>query len=179
MAEDRPVAAAGTSAPGSSGADRGASGSPAAGSGAPGPEVAALQQALAAEHVAVWGYGTVGAALAAGARTPATTAEQAHRTVRDQLTALLVDRGAQPVQPSGGYALPFPVLSAVDAARLAVTLEEGTARAWAWVLDQATARPTRVLAVSVLGDAEVRAVGFRALAGTTPVTSAFPGLPST
>ena len=143
-----------------------------------GPEVAALQDALAAEHAAVWGYGTVGAALPESARGPVTAAEGAHRDVRDRLTQLISDGGADPVPAEGGYALPFPVLSAVDAARLAVTLEEGTTRAWAWVLDQATGRSTREWAVTVLGDAEVRAVGWRSRAGATPVTTALPGLPT-
>jgi hypothetical protein len=151
-------------------------GSGATGSG--GPEVAALQGALAAEHAAIWGYGTVGAALPEPARGPVTDADAAHRDVRDRLTALISSRGADPAPAEGGYTLPFPVLSAVDAARLAVTLEEGTASAWAWVLDQAAGRSTREWAVTVLGNAEVRAVGWRTRAGTTPVTTAFPGLPA-
>jgi hypothetical protein len=45
------------------------------------------------------------------------------------------------------------------------------------VLDQATERSTREFAVGALTGAEVRAVGWRATAGKTTVTSAFPGLP--
>jgi hypothetical protein len=77
----------------------------------------------------------------------------------------------------GGYALPFPVLSAVDAATLSVVLEDGVAAAWVRVLDQAAERSTRELAVEVLSAAEVRAVSWRSAAGQTPVTSALPGLP--
>jgi hypothetical protein len=47
-----------------------------------------------------------------------------------------------------------------------------------WVLDQAAAKPARQLAVDVLAGAEVRAVAWRALAGETPVTTPFPGLPA-
>src|ERR671916_810906 len=83
-----------------------------------GTENAALREALAAEHAAVWGYGVVGAALAVEARPPATAAETAHRDVRDRLTALLDERGADPVPAQGAYSLPFPVLSAVDAPKL-------------------------------------------------------------
>jgi predicted DNA-binding transcriptional regulator YafY len=140
-------------------------------------EDAALQDALAAAHAAVWGYGVVGAALAAGDRGPVDDARAAHRDVRDELVALLDSRGTDPVETQAAYALPFPVLSAVDAAALAVTLEGGVASAWAWVLDQATERTTREWAVSVLTATELRAVGWRAAAGSTPVTSAFPGLP--
>jgi len=141
------------------------------------PEDAALQDALAAAHAAVWGYGVVGAALPVEAREPVVAAEQAHQDLRDQLTALLTSRQADPVDDEAGYALPFPVLSAIDAAALAVTLEDGAAAAWTWVLDQATERSTRVLAVAALTAAELRAVGWRAQAGRPTVTSAFPGLP--
>jgi hypothetical protein len=142
-----------------------------------GTENAALGEALAAEHAAVWGYGVVGAALPEGDRQPAEAAEAAHRDVRDQVTALLVGRKAEVVDAKGGYALPFPVLSPVDAAALGAVLEDGVTAAWVRVLDQAAERSTRELAVGVLGAAEARAVGWRTAAGQTPVTRAFPGLP--
>jgi Domain of unknown function (DUF4439) len=140
-------------------------------------ENAALGEALAAEHAAVWGYGVVGAALGEDARPLASAAEAAHRDVRDQVSALLAGREADVVDAEGGYALPFPVFSEVDAAALAAVLEDGVASAWVRVLDQAAERSTRELAVASLSAAEVRAVGWRAAAGQTPVTRAFPGLP--
>jgi hypothetical protein len=141
-------------------------------------ENAALGEALAAAHAAVWGYGVVGAALGEGANSTAAAAETAHRDVRDRVTALLVERKTEAAGAEGGYALPFPVLSAIDAAKLAVVLEDGVAAAWVRVLDQAAERATRELAVGALGDAEVRAVSWRAAAGEMTVTSAFPGLPT-
>ena len=142
------------------------------------PEDAALQTALAAAHTAVWGYAVVGAALPPGSREPAAAGRQAHRDLRDRLAELLTSHGLDPVGTQGGYALPFPVLSPVDAAALAVTLEDGTSAAWTWVLDQATEAGTRELGVATLGAAELRAVAWRAAAGRTPVTSSFPGLPA-
>ena len=144
---------------------------------ATGPEDAALQDALAAAHVAVWGYGVVGAALPEPDRGPADLALAAHRDVRDRVAGLLDSRGADPVAAEAAYALPFPVLSPVDAAELAVTLEEGVAAAWTWVLDQAGERSTRESAVTALADAELRAVGWRTAAGRSLVTDPFPGLP--
>jgi hypothetical protein len=141
-----------------------------------GTEDAALQEALAAEHAAVWGYGVVGAALPEPARDPVVTAQSAHRDLRDQVAALLTAHGATPVAPQAAYALPAPVRTADDAAALAVVLEEGVEAAWVRVLDQAAEPATRTLAVGALGDAEVRAVGWRGRAGRTPVTSALPGL---
>jgi hypothetical protein len=142
-----------------------------------GTENAALSDALAAEHAAVWGYGVVGAALGEAGRPRAGDAESAHRGVRDQVSALLADRKADVVDAQGAYALPFPVLSEVDAAALAVVLEDGVATAWVRVLDQAAERSTRELAVGVLSATEVRAVGWRIAAGKSPVTTPFPGLP--
>lgn len=137
----------------------------------------ALQDALAAEHAAVWGYGTVGSALTAGDRTYVVAAQEAHRDLRDRVSALLVAHGAQPVAAQPAYALPFPVLSTVDAAALSVALEQGTTAAWVWVLDQAAQRSTRELAVAAASEAEVRAVSWRGRAGQVPLTRATPGLP--
>lgn len=151
-------------------------GAPASAGAPAGPEEAALQDALDAAHVAVWGYGVVGAALPPRERDPADAALVAHRDVRDQVAALLDSRGVEPVAAEAAYALPFPVLSPVDAATLAVTLEDGAAAAWAWVLAQAAERGTREAAVGALTDAELRAVAWRTAAGRTPVTTPFPGL---
>jgi hypothetical protein len=141
-----------------------------------GTENKALQKALAAEHAAVWGYGVVGAALGPDRQKPAAAAEAAHRDVRDEVIALLDRRNTAPVGAEGGYTVPFPVLSAVDAAALGVVLEDGVAAAWVRVLDQAAERSTRELAVGALSAAEVRAVGWRVAAGQKPVTKALPGL---
>ena len=142
-----------------------------------GTENAALGEALAAEHAAVWGYGVVGAALAEESQPAAAASETAHRDVRDQLVSLLATRNAEAPGAEGGYALPFPVLSPVDAAALAVVLEDGTSAAWVRVLDQAVDRAVREFAVGALAGAEIRAVGWRGSAGQAPVTKAFPGLP--
>ena len=140
-------------------------------------ENAALQEVLAAEHVAVWGYGVVGAELGTAKDDPAVASQAAHRDLRDHVAELLDSRHVTPVPAKAGYALPFPVLSATDAAKLAVALEDGTSRTWVRLLDQASEKSTRQLAVESLGAAEVRAVAWRTTAGTTPVTSPFPGLP--
>jgi hypothetical protein len=142
-----------------------------------GTESTALREVLAAEHAAVWGYGSVGAALPPQSRPQASAAENSHRDVRDRLAELLQERGDDPVPAEAGYALPFPVVSAVDAAALAVVLEDGVAAAWVRVLDQAVQSTVRRLAVDELAGAEVRAVAWRRAAARTPVTTAFPGLP--
>ncbi|HEY0125640.1 MAG TPA: ferritin-like domain-containing protein [Blastococcus sp.] len=141
-------------------------------------ENAALSEALAAEHAAVWGYGVVGAALDPTAQASAVTSEIAHRDLRDRVIGLLAERDTEPVGAEGGYTLPFPVLSPIDAAALAVALEDGVAAAWVRVLDQSVERSTREFAVGALTAAEGRAVSWRTAAGQSPTTSAFPGLPT-
>ncbi|SOD92890.1 ferritin-like domain-containing protein [Blastococcus haudaquaticus] len=143
-----------------------------------GTENAALREALASEHAAVWGYGVVGAALDADSQDLAQASETAHRDVRDQVVAVLAARRADPVPAEGAYGLPFPVLSPADASALAVVLEDGVSAAWVRVLDQAVERSTRELAMRALTGAEVRAVGWRGAAGQSPVTRALPGLPT-
>ena len=141
-------------------------------------EDGALREVVAAEHAVVWGYGVVGAALPPADRGAAVGAENVHRDVRDRLSALLDERGQDPVPAQAGYELPFPVLSPVDAAALAVVLEAGVSAAWVALLDDAVSPETRTLAVRELGAAEVRAVGWRAAAGQNPTTTPFPGLPA-
>ena len=97
--------------------------------------------------------------------------------MRDQVTALLEERAADPVIAEGASDLPFPVLSGVDAAALADVLDDGVAAAWVRVLDQAVQREVRELAVGWLTAAETRAVAWRGAAGTATATTAFPGLP--
>jgi hypothetical protein len=140
-------------------------------------EAEALNAALAAEHAAVWGYGVVGATLAPDKQKLAAEAESAHRDARDGLVAVLSEHGADPVDAEGAYELPFPVLSEVDAAKLAVTLEDGVSGAYVRLLGNAAEQATRELAVAALGTTEVRAVPWRIRAKETPVTHAFPGLP--
>src|SRR5829696_3296680 len=65
-----------------------------------GTENAALGEALAAEHAAVWGYGVVGAAVSEDAREVVVASEAVHRDVRDRVTALLSDRNAQAAERS-------------------------------------------------------------------------------
>jgi hypothetical protein len=69
-------------------------------------------------------------------------------------------------------------VSAADAAKLAVVIEDGASAAWVRVLDRAVKREIRQLGVDTLSATEVRAVGWRGAAKQSPVTSAFPGLPS-
>jgi hypothetical protein len=133
-------------------------------------DVDLLQSALAAEHAAVWAYGTLGARLSGADRRTALAALDAHRSRRDRLADAVRDRGAEPVAAGVAYDLPRPVETAADALLLAVLVEERVAAVHADAV--AAADPSvRSLAVPALREAAVRAALWRR--GSVP----FPGLP--
>ncbi|MFJ5839560.1 ferritin-like domain-containing protein [Streptomyces shenzhenensis] len=127
----------------------------------------ALQAALAAEHAAVYGYGVVGGRIAAGRRTEARAAWDAHRAQRDALAREVRDRGGEPVAASAAYALPFPVPDSTAAARLAAELEERVAGVYSDLV-RAVAGEQRGSAAAALREAAVRAVRWRGESVTFP-----------
>lgn len=141
-------------------------------SGAP----AALMEALAAEHAAIFAYGPIGAKLDEDLAEFARDAEAAHRARRDALVLALTADGADPPAAEPSYALPFPVSGTADALRLAVQIEERVAAVWRAAL-RAGAGVTRAGALDALVDAAVRATTWRRSAGITPATVPFPGDP--
>jgi hypothetical protein len=135
--------------------------------------VAALQAALAAEHVAVFGYGVLGGHLAPAQEQNVTLIWNAHRTRRDRLRAYIQSAGGRPAAAAAAYRLPFKVTSASGAARLAAALEDGVVAGYA-VLAGASDPSLRRYAAQAMQEAAVRAVRWR---GSAPA-EAFPGLPS-
>ncbi|BCJ34851.1 hypothetical protein Athai_23540 [Actinocatenispora thailandica] len=135
-----------------------------------------LQQALAAEHAAVYGYDVLGPRLTGTEQTAARNAEQAHRDRRDALTLALTKQHVTPVAAAPGYALPQPVTDRASALRLAVTLEERTAKAWGAGLPALSAAQ-RKQAVDAVSDCAVWATRWRRTAGMAPTTVPFPGRP--
>jgi hypothetical protein len=91
---------------------------------------AALQQALAAENSAVYGYGVAGAHLTGARRAAAVRNWVGHQNARDALTAMLAARGAQPVAAAAVYELPFSVHSAAAAVALVTLLEDRLSAAY-------------------------------------------------
>lgn len=138
-------------------------------------QTAALQDALAAEHAVIWGYGVLGAHLSGAELATAHAADTAHRDRRDAAAALIQQLGVTPVTAEPTYRLPFAVTDRDGALRLAARLEDGAAAAWWYVVGAADADPTRRLAVGALTDTAVRATGWRLIIdpGLAPVP--FPG----
>jgi hypothetical protein len=140
-------------------------------------ETEALVAAMEAEHAAIFGYGAVGAQLDRAGQNACRQAETAHRDRRDALAARMRAASASPPPSAPAYELPFPVTDRNSALRLAVHLEEGTARAWRQALP-ATSDDSRRFAVAALMDSAVRAARWRRTAGTLPATVPFPGAPA-
>ncbi|MCW2776460.1 MAG: uncharacterized protein JWN17_185 [Frankiales bacterium] len=138
-------------------------------------DVRLLTDLLRAEHVAVYGYGTLGGRLDAQTRPAALTAFDAHRARRDTLAARLRDRRVVP--PVALAAYDVAVASQDDALALAVRLEEGLGQRWLALVGGTRDRDLRTLGVAGLQETAVRAAGWRRRQGRTPPTVALPGSP--
>ncbi|MFB7476617.1 ferritin-like domain-containing protein [Kitasatospora sp. NPDC056184] len=139
----------------------------------PGEAATPFQEALSAEHAAIYGYGVVGARLPDDQqRTDARTALAAHQSRRDAWQRLLAGTGATPTAAAAGYQLPFPVTDTPAATRLAAHLETRLTTVYADLVAAAPA-PHRPLAADALRECALRAHHW----GATPTP--FPGIPNT
>lgn len=137
-------------------------------------EIDSLQQALAAEHAAVYLYGVLVARLPDDAAEVTADALAAaydeHRDRRDQLTARLRSVGATPEAAAPGYDLPEPLGTIGTVLGAARAAEAAAAQTYA-ALVAASAAETRQWAISALSASAVRATTLGAPA------EPFPGAP--
>ncbi|WP_216216297.1 ferritin-like domain-containing protein [Amycolatopsis aidingensis] len=162
---------------------------PALGAGQPGeleratvpelPEEAeqALQQALAAEHAAVWVYGLVAAYLPADFDRGVREGAAAHRDRRDAAERVLTAAGATPRPAEPAYPPPEPVTDQPSAMALVVVAETDAAQAWRGVLERTDDPALRSMAADSLLGSATRVTRWRADAGTTPAANPLPGTP--
>lgn len=136
---------------------------------------AALFDAVAVEHGAIYGYGLVSAHSTAEDNALVATAMAEHRARREAAMAMLKTRSVTPPLPAAGYQIPGPVNNPTDAANLAIRMEEDGAVAWRAVLEKATSDEDRTFAVTAMTQAAVTAAQWRAIVDSWPVTVAFPG----
>lgn len=132
----------------------------------------ALQQLLAAEHLAVYAYGLIGGPLSGDALALARQCRDDHVAERTTLTEHLTATGATPTPAAAAYRLPD---DSTGGPTSAVAVEQQLC-ATALELVRVGGGDDRALALRVLTDCAVRAVRWRELAGTTPPTVALPGL---
>lgn len=139
--------------------------------------IAAVQQALAAEHAAVWCYSLAVAFLGDEQRGPARTDADAHRELRSQISRTLSDVGAQPVSAQPAYTTPAPVTDAASAARLLVVAEADTLAAWRSVVERTIDRGLRKAAIDALTSGTIRSARWRGIVGIEPAVPELPGVP--
>lgn len=142
-------------------------------------DLAALYDALGAEHAAIYGYGIVSAHVDPDNNNLVSTSLAEHRDRREATVKLLTEREAKVPLPAPGYQLPFTVDSPSGAAKLAVRMESDCAVAWRAVLEQAsgegTAEDDRKFGLTALTQCAQTAARWRRVLGAWPVTEAFPG----
>lgn len=139
----------------------------------PGP--AALFDAVAAEHAAIYGYGLVSPHVLPDDNELVSQALAEHRDRREAAVALLNERSVKVPLPAVGYQLPIVVDSPTSAARLAVRMESDCAVAWRAVLEQTDIEQDRAFGGTALTQCAVMAARWRKVLGAWPVTEAFPG----
>jgi Domain of unknown function (DUF4439) len=138
---------------------------------------AALQNALAAEHAALWCYGLVIAFLASDQLVQAHADETAHATLRGKVEQTLTQIGRKPVTAEPAYAVPEPVTDAASAAALAVVAENDCLVAWRAVVERTTDQGLRSAAVAALTETTLRSAHWRTVVAVAPAVLVFPGQP--
>jgi hypothetical protein len=138
---------------------------------------AALQDALAAEHAALWCYSYAVAFLPAAQLAQARKDEDAHRTLRGQIEQTLTQIGARAVSAQPAYATPRPVTDGPSAAALVVVAETDALATWRSVVERSSDRELRGAAMSALTDGTLRCARWRVIVGTPPAIPVFPGRP--
>lgn len=139
----------------------------------PGP--AALFDAVAAEHAAIYGYGLVSAHVMPEENDLVSQSLAQHRDRREAAVALMNEQSVNVPLPAAGYQLPMVVNNAANAAKLAIRMESDCAVAWRAVLEQTDSEQNREFAVKALTQCAVLAARWRKVLGAWPITEAFPG----
>jgi hypothetical protein len=135
----------------------------------------ATQDALGAEHAALWVYGLVSAFLPADFDAAVQEGRSAHRARRDATELLLSGAGQSPRSAEPAYVTPQPVTDQASAIAVLVVAETDVTVAWRAVLERTDDKALRAAALAGLTDAAVRATRWRRAGGQTPATSALPG----
>jgi hypothetical protein len=139
------------------------------------PADAALYDAVVTEHAVIYGYGFVSAHTTPDRNELVSSSLAQHRTRREEAIAMLDARGVTAPLPAAGYQLPIKVVTPIDAANLAVRMENDCAVAWRAVLEQAATDETRKFAVTALTASAVTAARWGQVLEVWPITVAFPG----
>ncbi|MEV6913081.1 ferritin-like domain-containing protein [Amycolatopsis sp. NPDC051071] len=135
----------------------------------------AVQQALAAEHAAIWVYGLVSAYLPAAFTSAVARGAGEHVKRRDVCERMLSAAGQTPPGPEAAYVPPKPVTEANSAMELVATAESDVTAAWLGVIDRTDDAALRGTALNALIGSARRGTAWRAEFGAKPVAIAMPG----
>jgi hypothetical protein len=138
----------------------------------------AVQDALGAEHAALWVHGLVSAFLPADFDAAVQEGSIAHRTRRDDTELMLNGAGKSPRSAEPAYVTPEPVTDQATAIAVLAVAEADVTVAWRAVLERTDVAALRSSALAALTDAAVRATRWRRAAGQTPATPPLPGQPT-
>lgn len=107
--------------------------------------VAALQDALAGEHAAIYAYEVIGGRLDAGTKPQqqALSAYRHHRAQRDTLVARVRAAGSTPVTAEPAYRLPTSVTGTPGARKVAVHVEQRCTTLYAQIVATTNGRDRR------------------------------------
>ncbi len=123
----------------------------------------AFQDALAAEHAAVFVYAALGGQTSQSAEAALyadlTDAYVTHRARRDELIALLEDAGKEPVAAQAAYDLPADLSTPAAVTDRALAIERSCAAAYAFAVASSSDERRR-WAIDVLLDAALRQLTF-------------------
>jgi len=129
-------------------------------------DISRLQQALAAEHAAVYGYQVVAARVDAALRRRCVRAVDAHRAARDALTATIAAEGTAPIAALRGYVVP-DATSPAAVQSFGAAIERRVATVYAEVV-ASTDGLTRRVGLDGLRAAAVREATWTGAAPTLP-----------
>lgn len=135
----------------------------------------ALQQALAAEHAAVWIYGLVSAFLPDDFAKGLDEGAAAHRERRDAAERVLTAAGTTPEPAEPAYVPATPVTDQASAVAVVAVAESDAAQAWHGVLVRTDDAPLRTMAAHALLASATRGTSWRAEANEQPAAVALPG----
>ncbi|MDQ0382415.1 ferritin-like domain-containing protein [Amycolatopsis thermophila] len=134
-----------------------------------------LQQALSAEHAALWIYGLVSAFLPDAYTAGVAEGTAEHQDRRDACVRMLTAAGVEPEVAEPAYITPKPVTDATSAKSVVATAEADAATAWRGVLEQTDDAALRAVALKALLASARRGTRWREAAGEHPVAIVLPG----
>jgi len=140
-----------------------------------GDTATALQQALSAEHAALWLYGTASAFVTQPDETEIIAAMGSVQSLRDATEHRLSAGGATPQPAEPAYLVPEPVTGQSSALAALAVAESDATVAWRSVLEHSGDRSLRAAALAALIDSAVRETRWRRLSGQSPASVAMPG----